>query len=89
MGASSFKSSAQYQRERRDLNRRRGVRRLDIEIDPKLMVRLQRELAGYGAYTHPGAALVEWLKMCYRNKVQQSRMIELATFAKCNNNQVG
>ncbi|CAD6882055.1 hypothetical protein [Methylomonas albis] len=61
MAASSFKSSAEYQRERRELNRRRGVRRLDIEINPKLMARLQRELAEYGAYTHPGAALVDWL----------------------------
>jgi hypothetical protein len=61
MAASSFKSSAQYQRERREHNRRRGVRRMDIEINPKLMERLQRELAEYGAYTHPGAALVEWL----------------------------
>ncbi len=61
MAASSFKSSAEYQRERREHNRRRGVRRLDIEIDPKLMARLQRELASYGAYTHPGAALVDWL----------------------------
>lgn len=62
MGASSFKTSAQYQRERRELNRRRGVRRLDIEINPKLMERLQRELAEYGAYTHPGAALMQWLE---------------------------
>ena len=61
MAASSFKTSAQYQRERREHNRRRGVRRLDIEINPKLMERLQRELAEYGAYTHPGAALVDWL----------------------------
>jgi hypothetical protein len=37
MAASSFKTSAEYQRER-------------------------RELADYGAYTHPGAALVDWLK---------------------------
>lgn len=61
MAASSFKTSAQYQRERREQNRQRGVRRLDIEINPKLMAKLQRELADYGAYTHPGAALVEWL----------------------------
>jgi hypothetical protein len=62
MAASSFKTSAQYQRERREHNRQRGVRRLDIEINPKLMERLQRELAEYGAYTHPGAALVQWLE---------------------------
>ncbi|ATG89703.1 hypothetical protein MKLM6_1452 [Methylomonas koyamae] len=61
MAASSFKTSAEYQRERREHNRQRGVRRLDIEIDAKLMARLQKELADYGAATHPGAALVEWL----------------------------
>jgi hypothetical protein len=61
MAASSFKTSAEYQRERREQNRQRGVRRLDIEINPKLMARLQIELANYGAYTHPGAALVKWL----------------------------
>lgn len=61
MAASSLKTSAEYQRERRELNRRRGVRRLDIEIEPKVMARLQRELADYGAHTHPGAALVQWL----------------------------
>lgn len=61
MGASSFKTSAEYQRERREFNRKRGVRRLDIEIDPKLMKRLQRELTDYGGLTHPGAALVAWL----------------------------
>jgi hypothetical protein len=61
MAASSFKTSAEYQRERREQNRQRGVRRLDIEINPNLMARLQIELANYGAYTHPGAALVEWL----------------------------
>ena len=62
MGASSLKTSAEYQRERRELNKQRGVRRLDIEINPKLMARLQRELANYGAHTHPGAALVQWLE---------------------------
>lgn len=61
MGASSLKTSAEYQRKRRERNQHRGVRRLDIEIEPKLMARLQRELVGYGVATHPGAALVEWL----------------------------
>jgi len=61
MAASSFKTSAQYQRERRELNRRRGVRRLDIEIEPKLFARLVKEITDYGADTHPGAALVDWL----------------------------
>jgi|688.fasta_scaffold2547039_1 hypothetical protein len=61
MAASSLKTSAEYQRERRELNKQRGVRRLDIEIEPRLMARLQLELASYGATTHPGAALVEWL----------------------------
>ena len=62
MNASSFKSSAEYQRERRELNKQCGVRRLDIEINPKLMARLQKQLADYGVATHPGAALVQWLE---------------------------
>jgi len=54
-------TQAERQRQRREWLRKRGYRRLDIEIDPKLFSRLLQEIRPYGGEMHPGAALVAWL----------------------------
>ncbi|MGZ8159760.1 MAG: hypothetical protein ACXWT4_13230 [Methylobacter sp.] len=54
-------SQAERQRQRREYLRRKGCRRLDITIDPKLMARLMLYIRSYGGDMHPGYALVAWL----------------------------
>ncbi|WP_256361037.1 hypothetical protein [Methylomonas koyamae] len=61
MGASSFKTSAEYQANGENSTGGTACGDWILKSGPKLMARLQRELADYGAATHPGAALVEWL----------------------------
>ena len=54
-------ASAQYQRERRAMLKRRGYKRLDIEISPQLWAKLKPHLSS-DAECYPGAALVEFLE---------------------------
>ena len=54
-------TQTERQRQRRESLRKKGYRRLDVYIEPKLFKRLLPYIQQYGGETHPGYALVAWL----------------------------